>query len=66
MFFAAGIQRDQGGSPLDLKIRGQGLGIKRHAQGNEVLLDEFDHLALWIRNRIHLLAANSIRVVEIE
>ena len=66
MLFAVVIQYDQGGSPFYLEIRGQGLGIKGYAHWDKMFLDEFDHLALWIRNRIHLLAANSIRVKKIE
>ena len=64
VFFAIGIQCDQSGCPLDVKIIGQWLSIMRYLKGNHALLNEFNHGRIWIRNRIHLFAANSIGVME--
>ncbi len=66
MLLPAGIQGDDRRRPLDFKIRSQGLGIEGNPKGNEIPLDEFSYLFIWIRNRIHLLTANSPRIKKVE
>jgi hypothetical protein len=66
VFLPLGIEGDQGGGPLDVEIRGQRLGIIRYLNRNQVRLNEFDNGRMGIRNRIHLLTANSLGVMKKE
>lgn len=66
MLLAFYIEGDEAGGPLDVEVSGQGLGIPRYSEGDQVLFDEPDDLLLGIRDRIHLLAADSAGVEKIE
>jgi hypothetical protein len=66
VFVAIRIKRNKGRCPLDIKIRRQGLSVKRNAQRDHVFSNKSDHSIIRIRNRIHLLTANSTGVEEIK
>jgi hypothetical protein len=53
-----------GGRPFYIEVRWQGLQIMGDAQWDQVLFHKLDNAFFRIRNRIHLLAAYSGRVVE--
>jgi len=66
VFPAFGIEGDEGRRPLDIKIRGQGLGIELDLEWDQVLVDEAYDLTIWIRHGIHLLTTDSTRIKEVE
>jgi len=66
MLFSISVEGDQCGGPLYVEVNGQGLVVKRDPQRDQIILDEFGHFFVGIRNRIHLLATDSARVVEIQ
>ncbi len=66
MLFAVAVKGHKGWCPLHVKIGRQWLSIEKHTERHNVSIYEFRHLGIGIRNRIHLLTANSARVKEIE
>jgi hypothetical protein len=50
---------------LKVEVLGQ-RGIGKNLERNQILLNEFHHFSLGVRNRTHLLAANSMGVEKIE
>src|SRR3972149_1205180 len=65
VLFSFKIQNNESGGPLKVEVLGQGC-IGCHLQRNQGLLNEFNDFDLGVRNRTHLLAANSAGVEEIE
>jgi hypothetical protein len=54
------VKGDHRGSPFDIKVGGQGLGVKEHLDWNHMPHDEFYDPVIGIRNRTHLLATYSL------
>ena len=66
MLFSAGIKCNQGGSPGYVKVCSDWLGVKLYAERDEIFLNKVNDDGLWIRNCIHLLTADSVRVEEVK
>ena len=66
VFSAVVVQDDEGRRPLHIKIVCLRLSVERQTHGDHMTLDELDDIDVWIRNRIHLLTTNSIRIVEVK
>ena len=66
MLFAVAVKCHKGWGPLHVKIRRQRLSIEMHTERHNIAIDKFRYLGIGIRNRIHLLTANSTGVKEVE
>jgi hypothetical protein len=66
MFFTALVQHDDSRRPGNVKIAGQRLGVKKDLHRNEVLVHISNDLGVGVRNRTHLLAADSAGVKKIQ
>jgi hypothetical protein len=66
VFLAPAVKGDEGGRPLDVEVRGQGLGIVRHLQGNKLGLNKVNHTLIRVRDRTHLPAADSPGVKKVQ
>ncbi len=60
------IQEKKTRSPFHLELAGKRLVLVAYAERNAMLMHMGRHFVVWIRNRIHLLAADSARIVKIQ
>lgn len=66
MFLAIRPQGDQNRGPFDVKIRGQGLDIKGDLERDKIVMQKSNDLAVRVRDRTHLLTADSVGVMKKE
>src|SRR6185437_690298 len=65
VLFAIFVEQHQSGCPLNFVPLRKGLRVDWHPHWHEMLFEKIDDLRIWIRNCIHLLAANSKRIKEV-
>jgi hypothetical protein len=66
MLFAAFIQRDDARRPFDIEILCIRLCVGQEPNRDHVVVDELNYVSVGVRNRTHLLTADSVRVEEVE
>jgi hypothetical protein len=64
MLFPPTIHRDERRGPFDIVVISRRSYVKTKLQRNDIFRNKIDHLFIWIRHGIHLLATDSILITK--